>query len=65
MVKNLPCNAGDKDLIPGQGTKIPHVEEHLSPCSRTTEPVHSRGSKPQLENLPATTKTQYNQINNK
>ena len=25
MVKNLPCNAGDAGLIPGQGTKIPHA----------------------------------------
>ena len=24
MVKNLPSNAGDAGLIPGQGTKIPH-----------------------------------------
>ena len=25
VVKNSPCNAGDMDLIPGQGTKIPHA----------------------------------------
>jgi len=25
MVKNLPCNAGDAGLIPGQGTKISHA----------------------------------------
>ena len=24
-VKNPPCNTGDTDLIPGQGTKIPHA----------------------------------------
>ena len=24
-VKNPPCNAWDVGLIPGQGTKIPHV----------------------------------------
>ena len=24
VVKNLPSNAGDVGLIPGQGTKIPH-----------------------------------------
>ena len=29
-VKNPPCNAGDVDLIPVQGTKIPHTEEQLS-----------------------------------
>ena len=33
-VKNPPCNAGDVDLIPVQGTKIPHTEEQLS--SRAT-----------------------------
>ena len=27
MVKNLPCNAGDVGLIPGQGTKISCAEE--------------------------------------
>ena len=25
VVKNLPANAGDMGLIPGPGTKIPHV----------------------------------------
>ena len=65
MVKNPLCNAGDMDLMPGQGTESLHVEEQLSPCSKTTEPVHSRGSKLQLESLPAATKTQHNQINNK
>ena len=25
MVKNLPSNAGDAGLIPGQVTKIPHA----------------------------------------
>ena len=25
VVKNLPSNAGDAGLIPGWGTKIPHV----------------------------------------
>ena len=25
MVKNPPANAGDTDLIPGFGTKIPHA----------------------------------------
>ena len=26
-IKNLPCNAGDAGLIPGQGTKIPWATE--------------------------------------
>ena len=25
VVKNLPCNAGDVDSIPGPGTKILHA----------------------------------------
>ena len=25
MIKNVPSNVGDAGLIPGQGTKIPHV----------------------------------------
>ena len=28
--RNLPCNSGDLDLIPGRGTKIPHSSEQLS-----------------------------------
>ena len=31
MVKNLPCNAGDMDSIPGWGIKILHAKEKLSP----------------------------------
>ena len=27
MVTNLPSNAGDSGLIPGQGTKIPHAAQ--------------------------------------
>ena len=30
MVKNPPYNAGDSDMIPGRGTKIPHATEQLS-----------------------------------
>ena len=37
VVKNLPCHPGDKDSIPGQGTKIPHAPEQLSPRAATTE----------------------------
>ena len=25
VVKTLPCNAGDVDLIPGRGTKVSHA----------------------------------------
>ena len=40
VVKNPSFNAGDMGLIPGQGTKIPHVLEQLSLCAVTTEPAH-------------------------
>ena len=33
VVKNPSVNAGDTDLIPGLGTKIPHAAGHL--CLRT------------------------------
>ena len=37
MVENAPCNAGDEDSIPGQGTKIPHAVGQLSSRTTTTE----------------------------
>ena len=40
VVKNLPCNARDSGSTPGQGTKIPHAMQQLSPSSTTTEPAH-------------------------
>ena len=57
MVKNPPSKAGDSGSIPGQGTKIPYTSGQLSPCSATTESVHSRAQVPQLENLSAATKS--------
>ena len=27
VIKNLLCNSGDMDSVPGQGTKIPHSGE--------------------------------------
>ena len=38
MIKNMPCNKGDVGLIPGQGTKIPHAVEQLSPRTTATVP---------------------------
>ena len=35
--KNLLCNAGNEGLIPGQGAKIPHAVEQVSPLPTTTE----------------------------
>ena len=37
VVNNPPSDAVDADLIPGQGTKIPHAERQLSPGSTTGE----------------------------
>ena len=37
VVKNLPSNAGDAGLIPGQGTKIPRAAGQLNPHATTTE----------------------------
>ena len=39
VVKNPSFNAGDMGLIPGWGTKIPHVSEELSLCAVTAEPA--------------------------
>ena len=39
VVKNLPCNAGDTDLIPGPG-RVPHAMEQLALFVTTTEPEH-------------------------
>ena len=36
-VKYLPCNAENTGLIPGQGSKIPHVREQLSLCVTSRE----------------------------
>ena len=33
VVENLPSNAGDAGLIPGQGTKFPLATEQLSPSA--------------------------------
>ena len=38
VVKNVPCSAGDIDLIPGRGTKIPLATKQLSLRAATTEP---------------------------
>ena len=35
VVKNPPCNAGDRGSILGRGTKIPPASEQLSPRSAT------------------------------
>ena len=40
VVKNLPCNAGDKGSIPGWGNKIPQAMEQLNPCATNRESIH-------------------------
>ena len=37
VIKNLASTAGDKGLIPDQGTKIPHATGPLSPLMATKE----------------------------
>ena len=39
VVKNPPSNAGDIDLIPRWGIKIPYAMRQLSLSATTTEPV--------------------------
>ena len=56
VVENLPSNAVDTGLIPGQGTKIPHAAGQLSLCATTTEPMRSGARMPQLESPRATTR---------
>ena len=51
IVKNPPSNAGDMDLIPGQGTKIPHATgsmkaTHHNPRACTTREVHTLQRRP-------------------
>ena len=41
VVKSLSSNAGDTGSIPGQGTKIPHIEGQLSPHATMKDPVCS------------------------
>ena len=36
VVKNLPANVGNTDLILGPETKIPHAMDQLSPCATKT-----------------------------
>ena len=38
--KNLPSNAGDTGLIPGQETKIPHAVGQLSLLPQLKNPMH-------------------------
>ena len=51
VVKNPHCNAGDMDLIPGQGTKLPYAAQQLIPHTTATELVHYGTCVPQLESL--------------
>ena len=46
VVKNLSSNEEDIGSMPGQETKIPQAARQLSPCTQTTELVHSRAHAP-------------------
>ena len=50
VAKNISCNAGDANLIPGQETKILHAVEQLSLLATTEESLHhsERSHVPQL-----------------
>ena len=58
VVKNLSGNAGQKDSISGQGTKIPHALEQLNPPA-TTKKIPGDA----VNILCVTTKTQHSQVN--
>ena len=47
MVKNPPFNAEDAGSNPGQGTKIPHASEQLSPLATI---MSTRGLEPMCHN---------------
>ena len=42
VVKNLPSNAGNMSLIPGQGTKISHATGQLESLNATTKIQHNQ-----------------------
>ena len=50
VVKNLLCKAGDARSIPGQGAKIPHGAEQLSPRAATTRSPGATTPKPGRHN---------------
>ena len=57
MVKNLLCSAGDESSILGQGTKILHATEQLSPSATIILKAACSGAQvPQLESLCAAMK---------
>ena len=60
VVKNLPCNAGYMDSVPGRGTMIPYAKEQLSLQAATIEPT------PQVKslqwNVPPATKNRHSQM---
>ena len=52
VVKTSPCNVGDTDSIPGQGTNFPCALGQPSSDRATTEPKCSGARKPQSERSP-------------
>ena len=46
VVRNLPCNARDRGLIPGQGTKILHAEHSsASNNSKTVKIIKNKAGR--------------------
>ena len=59
MVKNLLSNAGEVDLIPGQGTKISHAEEQLKLVYINYRSLHSTTKEPACCNSVAAQPNKY------
>ena len=59
VVENLPPNAGDVGLIPGQGNKIPHGMGQLSLHPTSTEPERLRAREPATREACVTTETPH------
>ena len=65
VVKNPSYSTGNAGSILGQGTKIPHALEHLSPCAKLQSPCITSKKIPhdttKIQNT--VTKTRHSQIN--
>ena len=48
VVRNLPCNARDRGLIPGQGTKILHAEHSSASNNSKTVKIIKQGTSEML-----------------
>ena len=60
---NLPSNAEDVGLIPGQAARIPHAAGQLSLCAATEPTGHDQRARLPPKIPCATAKTQHSQVN--